>query len=239
MPRSERRRSLGLAISAFVLVLLIWQISELNVVLIPFRYFVTTIHELGHGLTALLTGGQFIRYEVYASGAGVATTAGGTRWLVTSAGYIFTAFFGAVLLFLTNRTRYTKAVAVGLGLGFALVTVLFARNLPALGAGFTTAAVLVLLGWRGPDWLVTFILNMLAFLTALNALLDIWGLFSSLNASVVTSLGDVPNDAYAMARQIPILPAGGWALLWLALAVGLLGLSAYFTFWRPIRDGEL
>ncbi|MFC1960038.1 M50 family metallopeptidase [Chloroflexota bacterium] len=239
MQLTERRRSLGLAIIAFVLVLLIWQISQLSVVLIPFRYFVTTIHELGHGLTALISGGQFIKYEVYPSGAGVATTAGGTRWLVTSAGYVFTAFFGAVLLFLVNRTRYTKAIAMGLGIGFAVVTVIFARNPTALGAGILTAGGLMLLGWKGPVWLVTLILNILAFLTALNALLDIWGLLNSLNTNVVLRLGNVPNDAYAMAQHIPILPAAGWALLWLLLALGLLGLSVYFTFWRPVRNGEI
>ncbi len=239
MTRDDRRRSLLLAALAFAIVLIVWQMPDLNILLAPFRYFVTTIHELGHGLAALFTGGQFIHYEVYTSGAGVATSAGGWRWLVIPAGYLSTALFGAALLYFTNRTRFARAIATGLGIAFLILTVLFARNIPAILAGLVTGGALILLGRKAPLWLTTLSLNILAFLTALNAVLDLWGLLHSLNASVITTLGNVPNDAYAMAAEIPLLPAALWAVLWIIMALGLLGASLYWTFWRPVRDGEI
>ena len=228
---TNRRTSLGLAALAFVLVLVLWQVPQLAPLLAPFRYFVTTVHELGHGLAAILSGGTFRAYEVYASGAGVATTASNARWLVIPAGYVGTALFGAGLLYLNNRLSRSKTIAVGLGVAFALLTLLFARNLTAILAGALTAAVLIGLGWKAPRLVVTFLLNMLAILTGLNAVLDIWGLINNLDSSVVSQLGNVPNDAYAMA-EIAILPPAFWAFLWMATAVVLLGISAYFSFRR-------
>lgn len=230
---THRRLSPWLTLLAFVVVMALWQIPELNGVLAPFRYFVTTVHELGHGTAAIISGGSFRAYEVYGSGAGVATTASNARWFVVPAGYVGTALFGALLLFFTNRTGHSKAIAIALGIGFALMTLLFARNFMAFLAGAATAAILILLGWKGPILLVTFLLNILAILTGLNAVLDIWGLFNNLNSSVVTELGNVPNDAYAMAQEVGILPPAGWALLWMVLAVLMLGISAFYTFWRP------
>lgn len=237
--RATRRHSLGLALLAFVVVLIVWQVPDLSGLLYPFRFYVTSVHELGHGLTALATGGQFLAYEVHESGAGVATTSGGLRWLIIPAGYVGTALFGAILFWLTNRTRFTRFIAVMLGVFFGLVTALFARSTTAWLAGGLTAAFLVLLGWKANQAITTFVLNVLAILTGLNAFLDLWGLLHSLDSRVVTALGGVPNDAYSMAQEVGLLPAAGWAMVWILIAAVLLGTSLYFTFWRPFRDGKV
>ena len=237
MSRQDQRRSLLLALGAFALILIIWQVPALSGILAPFRYFVTTIHELGHGIAALLSGGHFIQYEVYASGAGVATTAGGSRWLVLPAGYVGTALFGAALLYAANRTRRPQIVTGVLGVIFLLLTVFFARGLTAILAGLVTAAILSLLTWKGPRLLNTFLLNMLAMLTGLHAVLDLWGLVSNPGAGVIGPAGHTPNDAYAMAQAAGFIPAVGWALLWTLTALVLLGLAGYTTFWQPFRNG--
>jgi len=241
MTRHDRRRSLLLAVLAFILVMIVWQIADLNVILTPFRYFVTTIHELGHGLTALISGGQFVRYEVFETGAGVATTAGGTRWLILPAGYVGTALFGAVLLYAANRTHHTRIIATGLGLLFAAFTLLFARNLTGILAGALTAAGLILIGRKGSIPLNTFVLNVLAVVTGLNAVLDLVALLRSPSMGLLSAGGGLgtPNDALAMAQTAGFLPAIGWAIVWTATALTLIGTSAYYTFWRPLRDGEV
>jgi hypothetical protein len=238
MSRFDRRRSLLLAFLAFVLVLIIWQVPDLSVILYPFRFFVTTIHELGHGMAALISGGHFLQYQVFESGAGVATTSGGSPWLVLPAGYVGTALFGAALLYLANRTKHTKGISVALGVLFLLLTALFARSLPAILAGVIIALVLIILGRRGNITVNTFTLNLLAIMTGLNAVLDLWALLRNPNLGVLGPNGGTPNDALAAAQTLGVLPEVGWALLWTLIALALLGLAAYYTFWRPIRDGK-
>jgi hypothetical protein len=238
MSRLDRRRSLLLALLAFVLVLILWQVPSLSAILYPFRFFVTTIHELGHGLAALISGGHFIQYQVFESGAGVATTAGGSPWLVLPAGYVGTALFGAALLWLANRTKHTKGISVALGGLFLLLTVLFARSLPAILAGGIIGLALILIGRRGNITVNTFTLNLLAIMTGLNAVLDLWALLRNPSLGTIGPSGGTPNDALAAAQTLGILPEVGWALLWTGIALALLGLSVYTTFWRPLRDGK-
>src|SRR5690606_13666502 len=40
----------------------------------PLQLLATLFHELGHGLAAILCGGEFVRLDVYADGSGVAST---------------------------------------------------------------------------------------------------------------------------------------------------------------------
>ena len=120
-----QRRDLTLALVAFGIAFVLWQIQGLFFITYPFRLFVTMIHELGHGLSAMLTGGEFVKFEVSKRGAGLATTRPGVRFVIIQAGYLGTAIFGAVLLFLANRTKRPSAVAIGVGTFLIILTVLF------------------------------------------------------------------------------------------------------------------
>lgn len=143
----SRQNDLLLAFAAFFIVLVLWQFSAFSSMLFPLRMFVTFIHELGHGLAAILTGGEFLRFEVQSNGAGVAYSRGGVREIIIPAGYMGTALFGASLLIITNRVERPQAVATILGMSFIGLTFLYSGlrlshfNLPE-----GTIAFLALLG---------------------------------------------------------------------------------------------
>ncbi len=122
---NQRREMLGLAAAAFVLVLIIWQIGALDTFLFPLRLYVSLIHEMGHGLTAILTGGRFLDFEVFPNGSGLARYIGGSSFLVPQMGYLGAALFGAVLLVLTNRTRDPRLVAYGVAVLIGGCVILF------------------------------------------------------------------------------------------------------------------
>jgi hypothetical protein len=142
-----------LAIGAFILVFILWQTSRTSSsVLYPFRLFVTFVHEAGHGLSALVTGGHFLRFEVFANGSGVATTAGGSRFLIPQMGYLGAALFGAVLLYTTHRVQHVNVVAAVVGLIFAGCAILFTgAGKIALFIGVVGAVGLWLLAERLPQ----------------------------------------------------------------------------------------
>ncbi len=77
----QPRNTVLIAAVAFVVVLIVWQTSTLEGLLYPMRLLVSLIHELGHGLTAILTGGQFLGFEVFPNGAGLARLQGGSPFL--------------------------------------------------------------------------------------------------------------------------------------------------------------
>jgi hypothetical protein len=218
--------SLALAGTAFVLSLILERLPVLSWLVYPFRLFVTLVHELSHGVAALLTGGRFVRFIIAPDTSGLATTAGGWRWLVVPAGYVGTALFGGLLLVLTNRSpgsRERRWLATGLGLFFTLMTLLFARNLTAIAVSGLIAMALLALGGYGSRLWLTFGLNLLAIQCSLNALDSLMGLVR-LNAGPFR----LPNDAQTMAN-LTHLPAVFWAVLWSLMALTILGGGIYLS----------
>ena len=141
---STRSQTLVLAAGAFVLVYILWQLSAQTNLLYPIRLFVTFVHESGHGLTAILTGGRFDHFQVLDNGAGLAYTAGGSRFLVPQMGYLGAALFGAVLLYATNLVERVNVVAGVVGVYFAVCAILFTGD---ARISLTTGVVAALVFW--------------------------------------------------------------------------------------------
>src|SRR5437773_11105817 len=96
----DARPQATLLLTAAVISIALWFIPFAEILIYPFRIFVTFIHEGGHAIAALLTGNsvQSLSVAVNASGE-TYTTQGGTfsRMLVSSAGYLGAMAFGALL----------------------------------------------------------------------------------------------------------------------------------------------
>jgi hypothetical protein len=214
--------------------LLSW-VGWLRPVAYPFRLLLTLVHELGHGLTALATGGRFLRFVVFPDGSGLAYTAGGWRLLVIPAGYLGAAAFGAALIVVGRSHRGARLALGAIGLAAVLSTLRY--SLPTLlttefGAGLLTTAsglgIGALLLWiavaAGPRWIV-FTVYLLAIEAGLTAFSDLWTLIG-----LSTAGGGVATDARAMAAAT-MVPAVVWAVVWALAAAALLGAAARHV-WR-------
>lgn len=213
------QRWLGLAVVALLLVWL-WQVPGLGWVVYPFRLFGTFIHELSHGLAAIVTGGTFVRFRVEPDLSGVAVSSGGWRWVVASAGYVGSAIFGGILLALHARLLSARVLLFGLGLLFALLCLMFLRNLFGVVAALGLTAVLLAAGWKLPEagrsWLVDVL--------ALQLILDGYG--SLLTVFRLSGQAEVRTDAQTMA-EMSWLPAGAWVVIWALLSTLILVASLW------------
>jgi hypothetical protein len=228
-----RQRALVMAALAFVVVLILWHVPQLDFVLYPLRLFVTFVHESGHGLAAIVSGGHFERFVVLANGGGYAVTGGVSRALILPAGYLGAALFGAALFYVTNTVPFPKTISIALGIVVAAITLLYTDLLStAFLVGIAFAFVLIAL-WRYADrGLNMLVLNVLALIAGLNAVLDLVSLVS--NSGV--SMGAIRNDAAAFSAQVaPLIPPFVMALLWALIAVALLGASLYYSVLRHLR----
>lgn len=201
----------------------------------PFRLLLTIVHELSHGLAALLTGGAFLRFVISADGSGLATTAGGWRWVIIPAGYVGVALFGAVLILLGRNHRWSR-IALGV-IGGLMVLLSLRYGVPSVfSTDFVSGLLTILSGlifggffvWVAvkatPGWII-FLLHLVAIQAGLTA-------FSDLSTVMGLSLRffDAPaNDARSMA-ELTFIPAIVWAILWAILAVVLIG-GAIWTTW--------
>ncbi len=226
------RRALIAAGLAFAIVFIVWNVPQLNVVLYPLRLFVTFVHESGHGLAAIATGGQLQGFVVNSDGTGFARTSGGSLLVILPAGYLGAAFFGAGLFFLANTVRFTRTVSVALGAILIAITILYTDLLSvAFIVGALSGLVLILLGWRGGGLLNLIVLNCLSLMTALHGVLDLIYLVNNSGAR----MGTIRNDAEAFSQAVaPLVPAAVWAALWAGIAIAAVCAAVYFSILRRL-----
>lgn len=234
--QTMHRRALTISGLALLVVVILWNVPFFSTLLYPLRLFVTFIHEVGHIIAAVLTGGQPQGFVVYSNGAGVAYTAGGLRAVILPAGYIGTALFGASLFYIANIWEKTRVITRVLSyslIGFSVIFTLpnLFGGLLALTIGVVSGLLLLELSRRGSDNFNLLVLNVLAMITGLNAVLDVFHIVENPDVR-----GVVNNDAAAFSQQFaPWIPASVWALIWAAAAVALLAGAVYFSVIRPPR----
>jgi hypothetical protein len=211
------RELLGLALLALVL-LVLWRLPGLYWLAYPFRVFGTFVHELSHGLAALATGGHFDRFVVNPDLSGMAWSAGGTRWIVASAGYVGSAVFGALLV-LVGRHAPARALLGLLGFALALLCAFYVRNAFGALTGLALAATLMI----AAVYLRGIWAEGLLLVLALQCLLD--GFSSVIDLFWISARGGVHTDAHTLA-ELSGLPAPVWAVIWggLSALVALLAL---------------
>jgi hypothetical protein len=179
-------------------------------VVYPLRVFVVFLHELSHGLAAILTGGRIVSIGLSFDEGGVCVTRGGWRVLILSAGYLGSLLWGALFLLLGARRRRAPGVVALVGLFTLVVTLVYVRTWFGFTYGLLAATGLMLVASRlKPD--VSEIL--LASIGVTSCLYAVWDIASDVLLRSVPS-----SDASALAG-ITGVPAVVWGVLWIAASL--------------------
>jgi hypothetical protein len=196
------RRLAWLAAIALVSVLF-W----LSPVLAPFKIFVVFIHETGHALATLLTGGRVLSMVVTPWQSGYVESLGGNALIIASAGYIGSALFGGIMLSLSGRKQWTQYIFIALAILFGVMTLCFVRNLFGWIFGLGTTAMFSLLAYKRFPFSV-YIVDILAVMSSMYAIYDLSDFL----------LVGARTDAVILA-SITGVPAFIWALVWSAISL--------------------
>lgn len=231
----DARPQATLLLTAAVISVVLWFIPFAEILTYPFRIFVTFIHEGGHAIAAVLTGNSVESLSIATNASGETyTTQGGTlsQIFISSAGYLGAMAYGALLLVLIRKAIAARIVLVGSAALIFGLTLIYGLIKPAMSgivstalpftilAGTLLAVSLVALAKYASARVATFFVSFLAVQCILNALLDLKTVFF-LSSPFAPS---VPTDAVNMANATHI-PAIFWAVAWIALAIGILGLA--------------
>jgi Peptidase M50B-like len=109
-----------------------------QMILYPITLLVTFLHEFGHALGAILTGGEVLSIEINSDGSGMTTSRGGSRAITLMGGYIGSAILGNVLFFIGAKNGLWAKI--GLNVLAALMVVI---GFIWFGGLFTTGLLMV------------------------------------------------------------------------------------------------
>src|SRR5512135_3589831 len=187
----------------FIAVWILWETP----VVYPVKIFVVCLHELGHAVAALLTGGQVVSIQIFPEEGGLTLTRGGWPFIITSAGYLGSMLLGGTLLYLSSYRRWARHLMLVLAVLMVLSTLLFFRNFFAVLYGLLVAAAMFFSAYRLSVNVNFYIVRFIAVASCLYVLLDIR---SDLFAPSSGGQGMV-NDAAALS-QLTGIPAIFWAV---------------------------
>src|SRR5262252_2132222 len=198
----------------------------------PFRIFVTFIHEGGHAIAALLTGNSVQSLSVALNASGETYTSQGgllSQVFISSAGYLGSMAFGALLLVLIRKSVAPRVVLYGSSVLILALTLFFGLFKPivswgalsgipfTLVAGTLIAVGLFALAKKASPRLAAFSVSFLAVQCVLNALLDLKDVFF-LSSPFAPA---VHTDAMNMQAATHI-SAIFWTVIWIAIAFAIL-----------------
>ena len=200
-------------------------------ILYPFALLYTFVHEMGHGISAVLMGGDFVKFEMWSNGSGVATYSGSFSRLadafVAFGGLIAPAIMAAIFLLFARRPKLSR---IGLYISFgicALSIILVVRNLfgiffVALCGGAAFALAKLPKSDKVPQY------SMLVLAMTLCTMVFSRGdyLFTEV---AHTTAGDAPSDVACIANDL-FLPYWFWGGLIAAISVAILffGIRGFF-----------
>ncbi len=187
----------------------------------PLKIFVVFIHETGHALATVLTGGRVVSMVVTPVESGYVQPQGGNPLVIAAAGYVGSAMFGGLMLWLSGRRLWTRRIFGGLAVLFGGVTLAFVHNAFGLAFGLITAVVFAVLAWKRLAG-AHYIIDVLAVMSSLYALYDL-GDFLQRGAQ---------TDAVILAR-ITSVPAFAWAIIWSAISLIVLYVAGKRALTRP------
>ena len=150
----EAKRARIALLASALITLALYSLPQGRYVIYPLLLLSTFVHELGHGLTALLVGGEFFSLRIWADGSGIAMmyVEPGWRSALASAGGLAGPAIAAALCFLAARSARLSRFSLWIFGAFCLVVALWVvRNPVGWAVAGVTGTVCILIARFGND----------------------------------------------------------------------------------------
>lgn len=216
----------------FLAVLLILALQRLvpfgRQILYPFTLLATWVHEMGHGVTAILCGGRFLKLEIFATAGGIAYHSGTTGVrdaLVSAGGLIAPPLVGALLLI--GARFVARGVLLGLALALLVSVPLWVRTTVGWVTVSGLAVLIAAVGVYASAGTRLFFAQLLGLLLAFDFVARIDYFFMG-NATV--NGGRMVSDVGAISQAI-----GGPYQLWGGLCAAISAVLLLVGLWAVLR----
>lgn len=175
-----------------------------QMILYPVTLLVTFLHEFGHALGAILTGGSVEALEVSKDGSGFTMTRGGSRGIILMGGYIGSAILGNLLIYIGTRHDRWSSI-----------------TLKALAIAMIVSGIIWFNSFWSSGFLIAFSIGL--FFIANNTSFDREVLLFLGFACILYIIQDFNvgprSDLKAYAELFVFIPATIWMYIWLGIVI--------------------
>ena len=177
-------------------------------VMFPIKLFVVLLHEISHGIAAVLTGGAIKGINISLKLGGHCITRGGNEFIIASSGYLGSLLLGSALFITSYDYKLSKLICTLFAASFIIITASFITS--NIGIIFTLliSAFLIISPRFFKAEIHTFLIRLIGILSAFYVFVDIKDdlLLNTTRITDATSLEIATNISSTV-----------WGLLWITI----------------------
>ncbi len=193
-------------------------------IMYPVRLFVTFLHEFGHALGAVITGGWVEEVQINQDGSGWTRSANGNRPVTIMGGYLGSAIFGNLLFYIGAKAKsLIKPMIFVLVIAMLVTAFYWFNSLFTTGVLVAFSAFLLFIALK-----TDFGREVLMFL----------GLASVLYIIQDFNVGP-RSDLKAYEEVMVFIPANVWMYIWLGVAILLFVFNLRILFTGTNNESEI
>ncbi len=207
----------SILVAASLIIILLWD----TWLVYPVKLLVVLLHEMSHGLMALLTGGKVIGLKISGNLGGTCATVGGIHVLIVSAGYLGSLAFGAALFVSAYNKKHSLWTSVILGILIILFALFYINGVSGVLFALLIAIALILSALFIPEKYHKWGIKFLGLTSIMYVITDI--------KSDLLTLEYRQSDAQILFGLTGI-PALFWGILWFLIALTAVWFLLKYSF---------
>ncbi len=169
-----------------ILTLIIWNLPFGGILLYPFVLLGTWFHEMGHGLMALILGGEFLKLEIFANGSGLAYTNPKGFWinydigraLVGLGGLLGPPIAGSIMIISGRHKKWARISLIILACMIFLSVGIWIRTVWGIIILSIIGLFIVYVSWKGSTRNQQLLVQYLGLQASLSTFLQVFYLFT-------------------------------------------------------------
>lgn len=210
MPKLNKKQKLILEITIVSTILILSFLYWNSLYIYPVKLFVVLLHELSHGIAALLSGGSIKEISFNENLGGYCEVKGGIPILIANAGYLGSLFWGSYFLLISKNDKYSKITSLVLSILLIIAALFFINPGFPFYATLIFASILFFSAQFLPADINSYFLKIIGLISCLYVIVDI-------RQDILTT-SDGINDAVIL-KEITGLSEYLWGGLWLIVSL--------------------
>ncbi len=197
----------------------------------PFAILTTWFHEMGHGVTSMLMGQEFVQLMIFPDGSGVAESQVANdispfaRAAIAAGGPLAPSVMGAALILASAHEKLWRPALWATAAAIFASVIIYVRSPTGYAVLPLVAALLCIIAWKASSGTARFALQFLGVLGAMSMLRDLNYLFTE---RAVIGGREMLSDTGQIEASL-FLPHWLWATVIIAISSVMIGASLKYA----------
>lgn len=198
----------SILIIIFITSILLWD----SAIIYPIKLITVLLHEISHGIAAILTGGQIIELDIAMDLSGFAKIEGGNSFIIAFSGYVGSFFFGMLIFYSAYKKNFRNIFLPIISILIIIFLINSSKNINLILIAIGIIILLFLINHFLPHFIFDLILKIQGLVSCTYVIIDI--------KHDVMESSTTFSDASVLAEMTGISQIT-WGIIWLLiLAVG-------------------